>query len=297
VNASFGCTSLRRLIVPLPVMLVSSAAALASCRPIQAASVAGDSTGAAVASAPNEVTVHARDFAFDAPDEVPAGPTTFHLVNDGPGIHHMVIMRLDSGKTFADLQQAFQNPGPPPRWGVVVGGPDAPGPHAESNATVDLAPGNYALVCFVDVPGGVPHVAKGMLRALTVAPSSGLAAAPPKPDVTVAMSDYTFDLSGPLTSGHRVFLVRGLPGQPHELELFRLTRGKTATDMVNWVRNMKGPPPGQPLGGAAPVAAGTPVYFSVDLTPGTYVMVCFMPDATDGKPHFVHGMSKTIEVT
>ncbi|HEX3867701.1 MAG TPA: hypothetical protein VHV78_13150, partial [Gemmatimonadaceae bacterium] len=29
-------------------------------------------------------TIHARDYAFQVPDSIPAGWTTFHLVNDGP---------------------------------------------------------------------------------------------------------------------------------------------------------------------------------------------------------------------
>ena len=36
--------------------------------------------------------------------------------------------------------------------------------------------------------------------------------------------------------------------------------------------------------------------FSADLTAGEYALMCFVPDSKDGKPHFAHGMMKTIKV-
>src|ERR1700743_238478 len=48
--------------------------------------------------ATRKVVVHAKDFAFDAPDSISAGWTSFHVVNDGPMLHHVQIVRLDSGK-------------------------------------------------------------------------------------------------------------------------------------------------------------------------------------------------------
>jgi hypothetical protein len=37
-------------------------------------------------------------------------------------------------------------------------------------------------------------------------------------------------------------------------------------------------------------------YFSADFVPGSYALICFLPDVKDGKPHFVHGMVQQIEV-
>jgi hypothetical protein len=59
---------------------------------------------------------------------------------------------------------------------------------------------------------------------------------------------------------------------------------------------MEGPPPGMPLGGVSPIAKGRSNTFTLDLTPGTYGMICFVPDAKDGKPHSVHGMTTQFEV-
>jgi len=87
------------------------------------------------------VTVIARDYAFDAPDTVTAGVTTFHLVNRGPSLHHLWLVRLERGKTAADFMQALQAGWRMPSWAVASGGPNAPAPGSESSATVVLAPG------------------------------------------------------------------------------------------------------------------------------------------------------------
>ncbi|MFI5235942.1 MAG: hypothetical protein ACHQXA_09545, partial [Gemmatimonadales bacterium] len=144
---------------------------------------------APVATAPNLVTVHAKDYAFEAPTSIPAGMTTFHFINDGPGLHHLSVVRLDSAKSFADLELALKNPGPPPAWIVAVGGPNAPDPMHDATATMDLVAGNNAFVCFVDLPGNVPHFAKGMMSPLTVTPSTATAAAPAS-DISIGLNDY-----------------------------------------------------------------------------------------------------------
>jgi hypothetical protein len=42
---------------------------------------------------------------------------------------------------------------------------------------------------------------------------------------------------------------------------------------------------------------GKNTYFEADLAPGDYGMICFVPDAKDGKPHFAHGMIQQFKVT
>src|SRR5262245_24904548 len=77
---------------------------------------------------PNVVTVHATDYAFDAPASIPSGFTTFNMHNGGATFHHVIVARVDSGKTLADVQAAFAKPGPPPAWLHNIGGPNSPDP-------------------------------------------------------------------------------------------------------------------------------------------------------------------------
>lgn len=252
----------------------------------------------APAASPTTITVHGKDFAFTAPDTVTAGMVTFHFTNDGPGFHHMQLVRLDSGKTVADFEKAMSGPpsGPPARWMTFVTGPNAPNPGAETNATFDLTAGNYAIVCLVDIPNGVPHFTKGMVKALTVVASSAASAPAPKADATITLADYAFQLSGDITAGQHTFEVKNSAMQPHEIEIVKLAPGKTAQDFLKWMGKMAGPPPASAVGGVSATSANMPVYFTASFDKGNYAMFCFLPDAKDGKPHFMHGMIHTFSV-
>lgn len=263
------------------------------------ASGACSSDTAGPAPVANVITIHGADFSYDAPATIPAGLTTVNFVNDGPALHQAQIVRLDSGKTMTDLKAALNLPGNLPSWVVQLGGPNAVDPGLIGNATLDLPAGNYALLCVVNVPGGVPHFAKGMVQPLTVtaAGSRGQTTAVPAADETVTMDDYAFKLSAPLTAGTHTFKVVNPDEQPHELELIRLAPGKTAADMLAWLQTQNGPPPRQALGGVAIVSpAAGPAYFTASLTSGNYMLLCFVFDTGDGKPHFAHGMVLPITI-
>jgi hypothetical protein len=288
-----------------------AAATLCACQPKDASSAdsskvaqAGSAPAAAASAtlgsfdpATHTAVVHAKDYAFDAPDTITAGWTTFHLVNDGTLLHHLQLARLDSGKTATDAEAALKNPGPPPHWLVMVGGPNAPDPHGQSDAVVDVTPGNYMLLCMVDVPGGVPHVAKGMFRPMTVTAAQGAPSTEPTSDATISLADYAFTVTGTLNSGAHVIKVVNTGAQPHEVEMVKLAPGKTPNDMLAWIQKPDGPPPGSAIGGVAGLMPGAPNYFKIDFTPGDYAFFCFLPDAKDGKPHVMHGMIKEVKVS
>lgn len=246
---------------------------------------------------PHVVTVKTTEYAFTAPASLPAGTTTFHFVNAGRQLHHVAILKLENGKTLADYVNALKKAGPPPAWAVDVGGPNAAIPGKSSDATITLEPGNYILVCFVPSPGEqMPHLAKGMAKSFTVT-ASGSPAAEPSPDIHLTLSDYKFTLSTPLTAGHRLLHVMNTATQSHEVLLVKLAPGKTAAQVADWVESgMKGPPPGMPIGGTTQIARGRTVVVPVDLEPGQYGLICFIPDAKDGKPHSAHGMTETVTV-
>ena len=250
------------------------------------------------------LTVVARDYAFDAADTVPAGRTLVRLVNRGRELHHAYLVRLAAGKTLADLAAALRAGGPPPAWAHDPGGPNAAAPGGTSAAVVPLEPGAYALLCVIPSADGTPHVMKGMARPITVVPAravvpvarTGATTTVAAPDVRLALRDYGFALSRPLTAGRHVVRVTNDAAQPHEVFLARLAPGKTAQDFVAWVERVQGPPPARPLGGVAPLGRGRSNDLPLDLAPGEYGLFCFVPDAKDGKPHVMHGMVRQITV-
>ncbi len=247
----------------------------------------------------NVVTVTARDFAFDVPETIPAGLTTFRLVNKGPDLHHVVLIKLADGKTMGDLFAAMKGDGPFPSWATSVGGPNTPVPGGESNATFELAAGNYAMICVIPAPDGQPHVMKGMAKAIkVVAPAARPATSAKAPTfyVTMTLSDYAFDFDHPMRAGKQRLRVLNTGNQGHEFVLVKLAPGKTPMDVVQWIEKHDGPPPGAPMGGITDLVRGTATYVDLDLEPGEYGLLCFLPDAKDGKPHFVHGMHKQFTV-
>jgi plastocyanin len=247
---------------------------------------------------PAVVTVTASDFSFNAPGKVPAGAVTMRLVNNGTELHHAQMIRVEDGKTMDDVAKALKNPGPPPAWVKWVGGPNAVPPGKETHTTSILTPGLYAYLCFIPSSDRMPHVAKGMVLPFEVTPApAGATAELPAPDATIKLVDYDFQLSQPLTPGKRTIRVENAGPQPHELALLKLAPGKSVADFAAWdAGGMKGPPPAEPIGGVVALDQGSSATFTADLTAGDYGLLCFVPDAKDGRPHLAHGMIKTIRV-
>lgn len=243
------------------------------------------------------VRVRAMDYSFTAPASIRAGVTTFRLTNAGKELHHLSIVRLPEGKTAADYLAAVKAEGHPPMWATDVGGPNPATPGATIDATVALEAGNYALVCFIPSPGNpMHHLMKGMVRALTVRAPARTAVLPAA-DVDIRLSDYAFAVSKPLASGRHVVRVTNDAEQPHEMVIVRLGPGKSIADVGDWVgKGMQGPPPGMPIGGMSPLSKGHSATFPLRLAPGKYGMICFLPDAKDGKQHDQHGMMQEFEV-
>lgn len=246
------------------------------------------------------VTIVATDFAFAAPDTIPSGLTTFRMVNQGREPHQAVVMGAD-GKTWDEIRTAIMTPGPIAPWLRFPGSPGVVAGGDTSNATARLAPGNYFIVCFVPSADGVPHVMKGMVRRLVVrrAPLTAASAPTPSPraNILVTLSDYSFALSTPLTAGTHTIRVENAGPQLHEIGIEQLTPGKTLADWQKWVAGgMKGMGPTRPVGGLVGPDKGQVGWFTVTLTPGKYLLVCFVPDAKDNKPHVEHGMVQELTV-
>ena len=242
---------------------------------------------------PAQVRVTAMNYAFRAPDTVEAGLVRLRMDNAGTELHHTQFIRLDSGKTFEDLARTMQGPWRPmPAWARHVGGPGAVIPGDSSEVVMPLTPGNYALVCYVPDEQGRPHFSLGMMRPLVVVAAGVPAANPPVADVVMVLDDYRFDLSAALRRGRQTIEVTNAASQFHEVVFMKMEPGKTAMDFARWEMGRQGPPPGRPIGGPVGLDRGERNWFTVDLEPGNYSLICFYPDRRDGQPHFAHGMTR-----
>lgn len=249
--------------------------------------VAGPRAGA------DPVVFVANDYGFTGPDRIPSGVTTMQVVNKGKDVHHIQLLQLLQGKTAEDFRAAMANgsSGLPP-WIKFVGGPNAVLPGADAAATMKLAAGEYLLICLVPDSKGVPHMALGMSKPLSVGGVKPTRVSEPKADVTVTLADFVFSPSRPITAGSHTIEVVNHGTQRHELVLVKLNPGATVQEFgAAFEPGASGPPPGMPLGGVVGLEIGDHAFFQAKFVPGNYGFICFFPDTVTGKPHFMHGMT------
>jgi len=250
----------------------------------------------AAKAGPNVVNVITKEYGFEMPSSIPAGPTLFHLTDEGKELHHLTLVKLNQGKTLTDFTSL--PPGPFPKWAVFMGGPNTPTPqHGYVEDVVNLTPGHYAALCVIPDSKGKPHMMDGMVKALTVTPSKEKRAMPAA-DLTLTLASYSFKFSKPVTAGKHIVRIINHGDQPHEAVIFQLAPGKRGEDIADWVtKGMQGPPPGAPVAGITAEAPKHSNTLIMDLKPGEYAVMCFMPDAKDGKPHIAHGMIYNFKVS
>ena len=283
---------LRTIVAPL--VAATALVAVVGCQVVK------PSVGAGVASAASAIpTVEfdAVDYSFTTPDTLPAGITTIRLVNHGQEPHHAELLRLNDGVTFDQFTVTLEQEGESALQLVSAeGGPGTVDPNGESEVTLDLKPGMYALACFVSGPDGVPHLLKGMLKPIQVTEAFDTPAAP-EVQGTFTMRDFTFDMPATLPAGPTTYTVVNSGPQMHELNVLKLAPGKTAHDVVEWETAPSGPPPFEAVGGMEGFSAGGSGYMPLDLQPGTYVAICNIPDPASGVSHAQLGMIRQFSVT
>jgi hypothetical protein len=252
--------------------------------------------GAAPAGAPPVVEVDTTDYAFAAPGTLPSGLVTLRLVNRGQEPHHAQLFRLNDGVSFEAFAAAVHDgPQRAITLASAMGGPGTIDPNGAEDVTAELAPGTYALVCFVPGPDGVPHVAHGMLQPLQVTAERTDAQAP---DVaaTLRLRDFSFDMPETLAGGRATYAVQNLGLQPHEVALVKLGPNATLDDVRAFFERPAGPPPFKMVGGVNALDPGRTAYLSLDLQSGCYAAVCLVPDPEHGQTHLELGMLKAFTV-
>jgi hypothetical protein len=118
---------------------------------------------------PRRVTIVAREYTFDAPDTLPAGPTVFRLENRGHRSHELVIFAARTGVSAADMLGATNAEERRSMADPPVGVLFAPIGHpvsAELSATLEAGRW-YILFCGVRDSVGMPlHFAIGMVDSI-----------------------------------------------------------------------------------------------------------------------------------
>jgi uncharacterized cupredoxin-like copper-binding protein len=217
----------------------------------------------------NVVTFSASDHRFDGPDQLPAGQTTVRLRNHGKEPHQLQLLKLDHGKSPADLAAVLKSGDRSvPSWAKHMGGPNGVDAGQSSEATLYLEPGSYVVICAIPGKNHQSHAALGMQKALRV-----LDTKPAPPDFHgnfhMAMFEYEFVVVQPLRKGRHSFYVVNRGNQVHQ-----------ASSRL----------PGTLIGGMSGLEPGRDGTFTAELTPGRYVIMCLFAVPPAGESHAAKGM-------
>jgi len=242
------------------------------------------------------VTIIAKDFSFDMPNTLPAGMVDITLVNQGAYHHQANLARLNNGVTPEQFMTALkknQNTALP--LVTFAGGPNGILPGQRQEVILNLPTGQYVAICFLSDQDNVPHYQKGMIKFFQVMGPAQTGSAPAA-DGQVTLRDFSYVLPSTIKTGPLLLKATNQGTQPHEMTLFKLAPGRTQQDLLAYLQKPAGPPPFADAGGIAALAPGTSGWFKVDLAPGNYVAMCFVPDPATGKPHFAIGMISSFAV-
>jgi hypothetical protein len=269
-----------------------------------------------------EAVYTTKEYAIEGPTALQSGFQTITLKNTGAMDHHIMFMKLNEGKTLADLAAAKDLPS---LLAAVVsyGGPGSIGGGQSVSVILDLAVGDYVLACLIPDADGVPHMAKGMVLPLTVTQAIGEALPAPKEDLAVDLTEFSFhNFPKTVATGQQLWKVQNIGAQLHELAIFKLADGVTADQVLELIgapadsmpgmdmgtpdHSMAGMEMGTPAPAAAPfvmVSGVAPIFpkevnwLKVDFAPGNYLAVCYVPDPESGAPHFALGMAMPFSVS
>jgi hypothetical protein len=119
----------------------------------------------------------------------------------------------------------------------------------------------------------------------------------PTADSTIEVKDFQITLPDGF-DGKGLVEMRNSGSQAHEVIFVRANEGKTIADAFAWYgSDQSTPAPFTFAGGIGSAEAGASSYARLDLPPGTYAAVCFLPDVLgDMEPHAKHGMVAQFEV-
>ena len=252
---------------------------------------AGLSFGPAAAAQSQQATFSAWDYRFEGPDTVPAGQTTVRLRNRGKEPHQLQLLKLEDGKSPAELSDALMTGnGSVPSWAKQMGGPNGVQPGHASEATLYLEPGSYVIICGIPGKQHQRHAELGMQKALRVLDTHP-APAEFQGNFHMAMFEYEFVVVQPLRKGRHTFYVINRGNLSHQASFIRLNPGASAEDVLAALD--QGNPsrlPGTLIGGMSGLEPGRDGTFVADLTPGRYAIMCLFSNRHPTESHAAKGM-------
>lgn len=285
---------LARLALPWLVGLLGLAGLIAA--PLAEAHASGSSALRMTVMAHDNGSNH---FFFTLPTEVHAGMVEVHFVNAGSQDHMAQFFKLKAGVTESQLIKVLASFGTAKGPSAIrelleiasgAGGAGSVQPGKTQDVIEPLTPGHYVVVCFDTTPQGVPHFLLGMHKSFFV--EGEFEGAAPKSAGTIVESDHEIDVPAVIHNAGRMTLKIVVRDQTHEFGLLRVPAGTTRAQVLACIRGQTCTVKAAPIdsGGAQASAPGRTHWVELNLQPGTYAALCFVPDIRTGMPHAVMGM-------
>lgn len=271
----------------------------------------GDATGATLPQPVQTLDIDGADYTFTiSPDPaagVKPGWTLVRFRNVGAEAHQVMFARIKDGVDMGELAAA--GAGDSSGAGAIdfvdmIGGVSYIDPDRDITAMVNLTPGITMAMCYVPDAEGVAHALMGMSTMLNVAETPGaMPASGPAPREeavrgTIELSADGYQVPDDLQAGW--YHVRNTDTVLHELSLLRLAEPideREVQPLVEALASNQTPSIAvEAMGGMGAISAGFDGYLYLDLAPGPYLAVDFMPDPGEPRPHMLDGYYSTFDV-
>ncbi|MGH2532403.1 MAG: hypothetical protein ACRDJW_08860 [Thermomicrobiales bacterium] len=261
-----------------------------------------------------ELTVTTDGTDFDIPAEIAAGRYRVVIQNESVLSADIEFYQLPEGVTIDDLLAIFNQDGedfsvPDFFYAMVFNGGPVSAPGQSGDVVLDLTPGEWVVNLFTYSEEGEGGEDNNIPK--TIAVTGEMPAVEEVPGaIEIGLTEMTFVLPDSIAAGPQVWKVVNTGFQPHHLILSQVPEGTTKEQVVELAGSFFGPP-ASPEAGAAPALAfedvvdvaetlvlsnGRANWIEVDLAPGTYAAICFMPAAGTDLPHVMMGMVEVFTV-
>ena len=237
--------------------------------------------------------ITAKEAAYQAPDQFPAGLLTVVLRNEASSQRNAQFFRVNDGVSLQQLADAFQQgPRAALPFTSFTGGPGTVPPGGTQVVTQEMAEGLYVMTTLLLGPDGQQFVPQGMVKPFRVVAAANSAAAqpaPPRAEAELTLADFAYIIP-PIRPGQHVLKLVNVGQEPHEILVKRLASGKTQADALAFVLDPRGTPPYDDAGGLLVFPGGESTWMTFDLPAGQYVGICYFREPTSGKTHAELGM-------
>ena len=257
-----------------------------------------------------DATPEGQKKALEFPPSIRTGAVLMSLRNTDTVPRSAQIMRVEGDHGVEDVLKIVSSEGAKiPDWMQDGGGVGAVEPGASATVMQILAPGKYVIWDDErpeeeDAPGNDELGAKGEF---TVTGEPGNAQLPAQPARVTAIDtfegddkEYDFEFEG-LKAGKNKVRFENTGEELHHALFFPIAAGKTFKDVeaaFTSGEEPQGPPPVDFENGigTAVIDGGIEQNIELELKPGKYAVVCFIPDRKGGKPHAAKGMIKQLTI-